>query len=131
MRTSELARAADVAVSTVRFYEREGLLPAPTRQRNGYRFYTAQDVRTVRFLRRGQDLGFTLAELSAFTQLSGAARTSGVLAADVVEHAHRKMAQIDDRIADLSRTRDAIAQLLAAQCLDASTPCPIIEALAG
>ena len=131
MHTSELARAAGVAVSTVRFYERQGLLPAPARQGNGYRVYGAEDVRTVRFLRRGQDLGFTLAELSAFTRLSGAGRTSGVLAADVAEHAHRKVAQIDERIADLVRTRDAIAQLLAAQCLDTNAPCPIVEALAG
>ncbi|NAZ85349.1 MerR family DNA-binding transcriptional regulator [Kineococcus sp. T90] len=119
VRTPELARAAAVAVSTVRFYEREGLLPAPARQRDGYRAYTAEDVRTVRFLRRGQglDLGFTLAELAAFTRLSGAARSSGVLAADVAEHAHRKV--------------DEIAQLLAAQCLDTSAPCPVVEALAG
>ena len=131
MRTSELARLAGVAVSTVRFYERDGLLPAPARDRNGYRAFTADDVRTVRFLRRGQDLGFTLAELAAFTRLSGAARASGVLAADVAEHARRKIAEIDDRIDDLTRTRAAISQLLAAQCLDADAPCPIVDALAG
>ncbi|GAB7193414.1 Hg(II)-responsive transcriptional regulator MerR [Kineococcus sp. NUM-3379] len=131
MRTSDLARLAGVAVSTVRFYERNGLLPAPARDRNGYRAYTADDARTVRFLRRGQDLGFALAELAAFTRLSGEARASGVLAADVAELARRKITEIDGRIDDLTRTRDAITQLLAAQCLDADAPCPIIEALAG
>lgn len=131
MRTAELARAAGVAVSTLRFYERRQLLPAPHRDRNGYRSWTADDVRTVRFLRRGQELGFTLAELSTFSAVSAQTRATGAVAADVAERARAKLAEIDARIADLARTREAIAALLAAQCLAPDAPCPVVAALAG
>ncbi|WP_432513619.1 MerR family transcriptional regulator [Kineococcus sp. SYSU DK001] len=131
MRTSELARAAAIPVSTLRFYERRGVLPAPGRDPNGYRSWTEEDVRTVRFLRRGQELGFTLAELSTFSAVSAQTRATGVVAADVAEQAFAKLAEIDARIADLVRTREAIAGLLAARCLDPGAACPVVEALAG
>lgn len=130
MLISELARRAEVPVSTVRFYERRDLLAAPDRTSGGYRDYTADDVRTVRFLRRGQELGFTLAELDGFVRVSATARASRTSAADVAEQGRAKMADIDARICDLARTRDAIASLLAAQCLDPDAPCPVVDALA-
>ncbi|WP_372983780.1 MerR family DNA-binding transcriptional regulator [Microbacterium sp.] len=56
-RHPHLAARADVKVSTIRFYERAGLLPTPHRSANGYREFDEEDVRHVRFLRRGQELG--------------------------------------------------------------------------
>lgn len=131
MLTSDLAHAAGVAVSTLRFYERQGLLDEPSRGPNGYRDYTDDDVRTVRFLRRGQELGFTLGELSSFQRMSAASRAGGAIAGEVAEHARAKIDEIDERIADLAATRDAIVSLLATQCLDPATPCPVVEALAA
>ncbi|WP_235038159.1 heavy metal-responsive transcriptional regulator [Microbacterium sp. 18062] len=131
MRISELAQRAGVPVSTVRFYERNDILPVPERGLNGYRVYSADDVRTVRYLRRGQELGFTLRELSTLTRLSEDVRASGIVAGDVAQQARDKIAEIDGRIADLARTRDAIAGLLDAQCLDPEATCPIIDTLAN
>ena len=129
MQITELARRAGVKVSTIRFYERSGVLAEPKRTSNGYRAYDGDDAVFVRFLRRGQELGFTLAELSAFVELSARAR-SGVASADeVAQAAVSKVAEIEDRIAALERTRAAITGMIDAQCVDADAPCPIVQAL--
>ena len=59
----ELAEAAGVAVDTVRFYERRGLLPAPPRTASGYRQYDDDALDRLRFILRAKELGFTLAEI--------------------------------------------------------------------
>ncbi|WP_083396401.1 heavy metal-responsive transcriptional regulator [Frigoribacterium sp. MCBA15_019] len=131
MQISELARRAGVKVSAVRFYERSGALPEPDRTSSGYRDYGEHDALRLRFLRRGQELGFTLAELIEFVSFSDQARNGEVPAEEVTAAATRKLHDIDDRIADLQRTRTAISNLLADQCEDTSAPCPIITVLAG
>ena len=70
MLISELADRSGVKTSTVRFYERRGLLPEPARSTGGYREYADSDVALVRFLQRGQGLGFTLAELDELTSVT-------------------------------------------------------------
>jgi MerR family mercuric resistance operon transcriptional regulator len=130
VRISELASRADVKVSTVRFYERSGALPPPRREAGGYRDFNDEDLRLLRFLRRGQQLGFTLRELSDFVELSGEARRGVVSAGEVSAAAAEKLAEIDERIADLQRTRSAITALLSDSTIDPSAPCPIVAALA-
>lgn len=131
MRIAELARLAGVKVSTVRFYERSGLLAEPARTSGGYRDYSPEDAVRLRFLRRGQELGFTLAELHDFDRLSRASRAAGATAGDVADEAQRKLREIDAKIADLQRTRSALAGLLEQQCLDPSVVCPVVDALGG
>lgn len=131
MTISELADRAGVKVSTVRYYERRGLLPAPDRSTGGYRLYDEEDVRRVRFLRRGQDLGFTLAELATFVDLSDRARKGVVPAGEVARVGAAKLEEIDDRIADLQRVRDALDGLLSAPGFDPQAPCPVVSALVG
>jgi DNA-binding transcriptional MerR regulator len=131
VRIAELARLAKVKVSTVRFYERSGVLAEPERTTGGYRDYRETDVIRLRFLRRGQELGFTLAELHDFDRLSRAVRAGGASAGDVAAVAAQKLQEIDEKVADLQRTRAAISDLLDAQCVDPSVPCPIVRALAG
>jgi DNA-binding transcriptional MerR regulator len=63
VRTSEVAAQARVNTQTLRYYERRGLLPEPTRTPSGYRNYGDDAVRVVRFVKRAQQLGFTLDEL--------------------------------------------------------------------
>jgi DNA-binding transcriptional MerR regulator len=128
---AELARRAGVKVSTVRFYERSGVLAEPERTAGGYRDYRESDVRRMRFLRRGQELGFTLAELHDFDRFSETVRAGSVSAGDVAEAAAQKLREIDEKVADLQRTSLAIKTLLEVQCIDASAPCPIVSALAG
>lgn len=124
---TELAGHAGVKVSTIRFYERTGLLAEPPRSPNGYREYDGGDVRQVRFLRRGQELGFTLSELGAFAALSaGTAPASAI-----TEQALAKVTEIDARIADLQRTREALLTIAARPVIAPDAPCPIVEALGG
>jgi MerR family copper efflux transcriptional regulator len=69
MHIGELARGAQVNVQTIRFYERQGLLPRPIRTAAGYRCYDARDLERVIFIQRNQELGFTLAEIQQLFQL--------------------------------------------------------------
>lgn len=71
MRTGELARNAGVNLQTIRFYERGSLLPKPARTASGYRSYQQSDLERVIFIRRNQQLGFTLAEIKQLMQLHG------------------------------------------------------------
>src|SRR5215469_6271860 len=77
MHIGELARSAQVHVQTIRFYERQGLLPRPARTPAGYRCYEAQDLERVIFIQRNQELGFTLTEIQQLFQLHDALMTSG------------------------------------------------------
>jgi MerR family copper efflux transcriptional regulator len=130
MRISDVARAAAVNVQTLRYYERRGLLPGPSRRPSGYRDYESETVQRVRFIKRAQELGFTLAEIGELLVLrqdtghrpDGRARAAATAAA--------KIEQIDDKLRQLTAMRAALAQLVAAcECDRAAIECPIIEAL--
>jgi DNA-binding transcriptional MerR regulator len=69
MRISDLAKEAGVNVQTLRFYEREGLLPKPARLASGYREYVRRDVDRVRFIRSCQEIGFTLKDVKEVFEL--------------------------------------------------------------
>lgn len=69
MHIGDLARSAAVNVQTIRFYERQGLLPAPLRNESGYRCYDENDRERVIFIKRNQELGFTLAEIKQLMDL--------------------------------------------------------------
>src|SRR3546814_11894879 len=74
-----VARRVGVAIDTIRYYEREGLLPEPQRRASGYRSYDESAVAQLRFIRRAKDLGFTLEEIRELLALS-ADRQRGVKA---------------------------------------------------
>jgi len=69
MRIGELAREAAVNIQTIRFYERQGLLRAPSRNNSGYRCYETSDLDRVTFIKRNQELGFTLGEIKQLVDL--------------------------------------------------------------
>ena len=130
MRIGAFAAAAGVPVDTVRYYERRGLLAAPPRTAGGFREYGPDALRRLRALRRAQALGFTLDEAAGLLALSSDAHAD---AAAVRERAVEKVADLDARIAELTRTRDALSAL-AATCGGAHTTraeCPVLAALAG
>ncbi|AKU95285.1 transcriptional regulator, MerR family [Labilithrix luteola] len=127
MTIGELAKAAGVRISTLRFYERRGLLKPASRSRAGYRRFTEDDAARVRFLRRAQELGFSLEELGMMLALS---QRRTVRAGDIAHVGKQKLSEIDERIADLRRVRRALSGLLAAQCIDPNEPCRIVAALA-
>jgi len=123
-----IAQSAGVAIDTIRFYEREGLLPAPRRRPSGYREYDQATVARLRFIRRAKDLGFTLDEIRELLALS-ADRHVGV--EGVRERAAARLLAIDERIAELQRVRDGLSELVDA-CPGHGAPedCPILKALA-
>ena len=124
----ELARRAGVNVQTVRYYERRGLLEEPLRRESGYRVYEASVLQRLRFIRRAQELGFTLGEIGELLQLRLEPSTT---AGAVKERAERKIAEIDGKLRDLMRIRDALAHL-AGRCHGGRGPagdCPLLDAL--
>ncbi len=122
-----LARNAGVKVETVRFYERKRLLPEPPRSRSGYRLYPPEAVARIRFIRRAQSLGFSLAEIGDLLSLRV---DRGTTCADVKRKAELKTEEIDWKIRDLRKMRKALSQL-ASKCMGRgpSEECPILEYL--
>jgi len=123
-----VAKRAGVPIDTIRYYEREGLLPEPLRRASGYRSYNETAVRQLRFIRRAKDLGFTLDEIRDLLALSSD-RRGGVKA--VRKRAEQRLASIEARIAELTRIRKGLQQLIEA-CPGHGDPehCPILRALA-
>jgi MerR family copper efflux transcriptional regulator len=103
-------------------------MPAPQRRASGYRSYGEAAVVRLRFIRRAKELGFTLEEIRDLLALS-ADRQRGVKA--VKQRAQQRLTAITQRIAELTRVRDALAELVAS-CPGHGTPeqCPILRALA-
>jgi len=122
-----LASRAGVAIDTIRYYEREGLLPEPVRRASGYRSYDESSIAQLRFIRRAKGLGFTLEEIRELLVLSRD-RRRGVKA--VKQRASQRLDAIDRRIAELTRVRDGLAELVAS-CPGHGKPeaCPILQAL--
>ncbi|MRX45509.1 MerR family transcriptional regulator [Agromyces kandeliae] len=122
MHTSELAAAAGVPVSTLRFYERRGLIEEPERSSAGYRRYATSTAARLRFIGRAKALGFTLADIGGFLELADLGRppeVPGLVAARIDD--------LDRRIADLQRVRTALAGI--AEQPPAPGACPVIDAL--
>lgn len=125
LKIGQLAQRAGVNVDTVRYYERAGLLPAPQRQPSGYRAYTSDAVRRLRFIRRAKTLGFTLEEVGELLNISGQRDVRAVKRA-----ASRKLAMVDVRLAELQRIRDALAGLIeSCPGHGHAEHCPILGAL--
>lgn len=127
MRTGEVAGRAGVNVQTLRYYERRGLLPVPPRRESGYRIYGQDAVDIVRFIKRAQELGFTLDDVEALFGLMG----GGPDDCDQVRQvAHARRTELDNRIADLQAMRDALDQLVATCHLPrVERHCPLLRAL--
>lgn len=124
-----LARHAGVRVDTIRYYERRGLIPPPSRRDSGYREYTDADLARVRFIRRAKALGFSLSEIAELLALRVDRRKT---CADVKREAERKIAQIDQRLVELKRMRDALRSLAAAcRGRGPTSECPILERVDG
>ena len=126
----KLARASDIGIETIRFYERRGLLPAPPRSAAGYRRYPESTVQRLQFIHRAKALGFSLDEIATLLALHENTRDHS--RGEVKTVADSKLTQIDQKIRDLERMRTALAKLVAACSGHGPVHgCPIIEALVG
>ena len=128
MKIGELAQKAEVNIDTVRYYERQGLLPEPQRLRSGYRQYALGDVSRLRFVRRAKALGFTLQEIGKLLELSS---HSGKDMAGMKTTAMEKLADVEEKLTELTRIRDGL-KMLVDSCPGLGTleQCPILDALA-
>jgi Hg(II)-responsive transcriptional regulator len=128
MRIGAAAEQAGVNIQTLRYYERRGLLPRPPRKRSGYREFPDDAVRMVRFIKRAQDLGFSLDEVDELLQLRSDKRRDR---ARIRAVATKRVQQIERKVAELTAMKRALSHLLHC-CEEGSTlECPIIEALDG
>jgi MerR family mercuric resistance operon transcriptional regulator len=120
-----VARASGVGVETVRYYERRGLVPQPKKGLGAYRHYQPDHVQRIRFIKRAQDLGFTLQEISSLLKLEdGADRRS------IRRIAGARLEETRRRIDDLRRIEGVLAHLLHDCEAHAKAPrCPIIAAI--
>ena len=129
MNIGQLSRRTGVPIDTVRYYEKQCLLPPPTRSASGYRHYEGDDVLRLNFIRRAKVLGFTLDEIRDLLALSSA--RDGDMAA-IRAAAADKLADVERRLAELTRMRDGLRTLVEA-CPGHGTldQCPILGALGG
>ncbi|MCL4395252.1 MAG: MerR family DNA-binding protein [Chloroflexi bacterium] len=129
LRTGQLAKRAGVNLETVRFYERKGLLPVPPRSESGYRSFSLDDVRRIQFIKRAQELGFTLDEIRELLALRV---QPGANCGDVRRRAEAKMGDIDQKIRALRAIRRALMRL-ASSCKGRGPvgECLILDALEG
>jgi MerR family mercuric resistance operon transcriptional regulator len=119
------ARASGVGVETVRYYERRGLVSQPKRGTGSYRHYQPDHVRRIRFIKRAQDLGFTLQEIASLLKLE-----DGTDRRSIRRIANARLEETRRRIADLKRIEGALGHLLHDCEAHARAPrCPIIAAI--
>ena len=105
LQIGDLAREADVPVSTIRYYERIGLLRPKARSEARYRLYDDTSVDEVRFIRRAQALGFTLPEIAG---LLGLSRTGVAPCDEVVRFWRQHLAALDEKLERLRKFRDQL-----------------------
>lgn len=128
MRISEAAEAAGVNVETLRYYERRGLLQQPHRPPAGYRHYSDEVVRIVRFIKQAQDLGFTLDQIEELARLRGTTARGRERVRAVAE---RTLAELENKIVQLRNMETVLRRLIGA-CREGDTPeCPILEAISS
>lgn len=133
LKIGEVAKLSGVGVEALRFYERSGLLDAPSRTESGYRVYDARVLERLDFIKRSQTLGFTLDEIKRVIDDRRAGRSP---CAEVRAIVRRRLGEIEERLEQMTRYRDELARVFEAweQRGDASgVVCGLIEdsSLAG
>lgn len=123
----QVARRAGVGVETVRFYERRGLIKEPPRRESGYRQFSAEVVDQLRFIKRAQELGFSLREVRELMSLR---LTPGCNCDKVLRRTEAKIEDLKAPIRALRRMQ-GVLEKLAKACRErgATTACPILDAL--
>jgi Hg(II)-responsive transcriptional regulator len=124
MRIGELARSANVSVETIRYYQRIGLLDVPRKPYGATRSYSSSDLQRLRFIRRAQQLGFSLQDIQELLELSGAD------CEQVQKLATEKLNLVQEKLAQLRKIESVLAEAIE-KCASrgANQRCPVIEAL--
>jgi MerR family mercuric resistance operon transcriptional regulator len=118
-----LARSAGVNIETIRYYQRRGLIGTPRRPPGGVRRYDTNALAQLRFIKRAQQLGFSLREIGDLLEIgAGSCAETRVLA-------EARLADIEARLHDLQAMRRTLARLIHACRAGRETACPIVESL--
>lgn len=103
----KLANESGVGVETVRFYERKGLIKKP-QAKEGFRKYTDDDAQKIRFIKKAQDLGFTLKEIKELLELNGNPKST---CGDVKTKADIKLKEVEEKIQSLEKMKKSLVDL--------------------
>lgn len=126
LQIGELARLANVSIDTVRYYERRGILPRAARSQAGYRLFSIDSVARVEFIKQGQELGFSLDEITGLLATGGAEecrRVSDLLQAKLIE--------VDQKIKNMRAFRKTLATHLSKcknelESMGTNASCPVL-----
>ncbi|ABI58373.1 MerR family transcriptional regulator [Nitrosomonas eutropha] len=121
-----LARATGTNIETIRYYEREGLLPKPERTKGNYRAYEASHQQRLGFIRKARDLGFSLAQVRTLLSLSDD-KSRSCSAIDEIAMEHRKA--VEQKILDLRALKAELDNLIDQCSCGTVAECRIIESL--
>lgn len=125
----EVARLAVVNKETVRYYEKRGLIPEPDRRRSGYRIFTQRHINQIRFIKRAQELGFTLKEIKELLELR---LDENSTCSQIKKEAQEKHQDVMKKIEDLQRIKKTLIDLIdSCNEENSKNSCPILEALEG
>ena len=122
----ELSRLTDVNIETIRYYEKIKMLQAPPRTEGGHRVYGATETRTLGFIRRSRELGFSLDEIRALLRLGGPEKAT---CREVRKIAAHHLEDIRAKLGDLKKLERLLAKTVA-QCSGNTAPdCPVLDIL--
>lgn len=124
----ELSRRTGVHIETIRYYEREGVLPKAERAANGRRVYGSEDVQRLAFLRHARDLGFDLAAVQSLLALQERPEAS---CEGALRLAAEQLAAVESRISRLTALREELARMVRTCAAGTVSECRVIEALEG
>lgn len=112
MTIGKFAAAQGVSVETIRFYQRRGLLTQPERRGSGFREYSEEDRWRLAFIRRAQQLGFTLGEIAELLGPAQASTAQARSADDILRAAQAKLSSVGEQLAELARLQCRLRRLV-------------------
>ena len=122
----ELSKKTDCNLETIRYYEKIGLMPEPSRSANGYRQYDQNHMKRLQFIMRGRQLGFMMEDLKSLLDLVD---RKAVSCGEVSRLAKEHLETVHQKINDLRRIEDALSKTLIS-CSGKDVPeCPVIDTL--
>lgn len=126
MRIGHLAKATGTSVETIRYYEREGILPAADRTASNYRHYSQDDLELLTFVRRARTLGFNMADVRELLALSDRADKP---CEDVDRLAQKQLIEVERKISDLTKLRNELGHMIGSCESQRIDECGIVESL--
>lgn len=109
MKIGQLAEVTGVSASSIRFYEKHGLIPPPRREENGYRDYPEAMISRIRTIAMSKSLGFSLSEIRRFLPIDPGDR---IARPDVIANLNQKLTDVDQKMRDLREIRRKLVEMI-------------------